>query len=232
MKLMAKSILLVVPAAFAATDAFAECSNIVLNMQDKSSGREITTILDCHAASYTIPGATTMHFMEWKEGKLCQSIQNCGNVFFWKGAISVGANWLWGDSVTDFASRADSVNKRIQAAYDQTYTDDMVRGGGMFICAGVADWNQISADYALGRTAMTVATGSGDAKLGCGWLNGSFRDTDTYKQGRAFEYSKGTVKTTGRSETDTYMNGIHANFTLDFGQINRSCSLVKDFGCM
>jgi hypothetical protein len=131
-----------VPALFFATHAFGECSNLVLNMKDTKSGREITTLLDCHDASATIPGATTMHFMEWKNGRLCQSIQNCGNVNFWKGTLSVGANWYWGDSLTKFKQTTDSWNSFAQMAHERSQGQDYATSGGVYRCTDYKQWQE------------------------------------------------------------------------------------------
>lgn len=270
--------------AFAST-AFAECSNLVLNMKDTKSSREITTILDCHDASATIPGATTMHFMEWKHGKLCQSIQNCGNVTFWKGSLSVGANWYWGDSVTKFKQTTDSWNKFAQLTNERSRGHDYATSGGAYRCADFKRWSEFeqggyvkgTAGYYMNATqfgqfskeychesgnpyfgsnsacAGSVFGGSntqgfyvegeaarswlssygGSAEiLTCGYLDRSFAESYDERNGSLLGLEKGKLSTSGSSNTDWHTDGIHANFTLDFGQINRSCRAVQDFGCL
>ncbi len=267
-----------VPALVFASTAFGECSNLVLKMEDTKSGREITSILDCHDASATIPGATTMHFMEWKEGKLCQSIQNCGNVNFWKGSLSVGANWYWGDSVTKFKQTTDSWNKFAQLAKEQSTGQDYATNGGVYRCADYKQWQEfeqggyvkgtagyhmskdVYANYQTsgcnynGHSCGGVSIGSnasqgyfvqGEAArswlstqgrssevLACGYLDQSFAQSYDQKQGALFGFENGKLSSKGSSDTSWSTDGIQANFALDFGQINRSCCAVQDFGCL
>lgn len=274
-----------VPVLFLGSVASADCSNIVLNMKDTQSSREITTILDCHDASATIPGATTMHFLEWKNGKLCQSIQNCGNVTFWKGTLSVGANWYWGDSVTKFKQTTDSWNKFAQLANERSNGQDYATSGGAYRCTDFKKWAEFenggyvkgtagyymdSTQYAqfnkercnqaglppyfstsdctgieLGgsnsngyyvegeaaRSWLSTFGGSSEV-LTCGYLDQEFAQSYDQKFGSLFGLNNGKISTHGASDTDWHTDGIHANFALDFGQINRSCRAVQDFGCL
>ncbi len=273
-----------IPAMIFAGNAFAECSNIVLNMKDIKSEREITTVLDCHDASATIPGATTMHFMEWKHGKLCQSIQNCGNVFFWKGQLSVGANWYWGNSLTNFKQTTDSVNKFAQTANAVTNGGSSGGSEGSYRCTDFNKWSEFErggyvkgtagyymnasqygqfsqdtcANYDLGRVSGSQCTdltrgvqidggyyvqgeaaknwlsAAGNSKdvLTCGYLDNNFAQNYSNTDGSLLQLTDGQLKTSGSANTDWHTDGIQANFSLDFGQINRSCSAVEDFGCL
>jgi hypothetical protein len=45
--------------SIAAGQAYADCSNLVLKMQDPVSKREMTSIFNCHEPSLSVPGATT-----------------------------------------------------------------------------------------------------------------------------------------------------------------------------
>jgi hypothetical protein len=270
-----------VPALVFASTAFGECSNLVLNMKDTKTGREITSILDCHDASATIPGATTMHFMEWKSGKLCQSIQNCGNVKFWKGSLSVGANWYWGDSITKFKQTTDSWNKFAQLAREQSAGQDYATSGGVYRCTDFKHWqefeqgghvkgtsgfymnsstyqqfesshcgygdyyNQSCGGIAFGgdqnrgffvegenaRSWLATRGNSGEV-LTCGYLDRAFAQSYDEKEGSLLSLENGKLSTKGSSDTSWSTDGIHANFALDFGQINRSCRAVQNFGCL
>jgi hypothetical protein len=234
MKFNAVSAIFVVPAALFSINAFAECSNIVLNMEDKASGREITTVLDCHDASYTIPGATTMHFMEWKSGKLCQSIQNCGNVSFWKGELSVGANWYWGNEVGKFKSETDSLSSSVKDLYESTYSSEYAAKNGLFGCfsANGSRTEEYTRFQKCDPRIVNVTDSFAMGVVQCGWYDEGVKDTEGYKQGNMVEYSNGKLSTQASSNSDWHTDGIHANFKLDFGQINRSCTKVQDFGCM
>jgi hypothetical protein len=94
--------------------AFAECKDLVLRMQDssgKTAGREITMFLNCHEGSYQIPASTTINVFEWKEGRLCHGHRVCGNARYWNGHFGVGGVWAWGNSVSDFTSNTRVVNQ-------------------------------------------------------------------------------------------------------------------------
>lgn len=100
-------------AAAQSHEAFAECKDLVLRMQDssgKTAGREITMFLNCHEGSYQIPSATTINVFEWKEGRLCHGHRVCGNARYWNGHFGVAGVWAWGNSLTDFTSSTHKVN--------------------------------------------------------------------------------------------------------------------------
>lgn len=122
--------------------AFADCTNIVLNMEDENSGRRITTILNCHEASATIPGATTMHFMEWRGGRLCRTTQVCGNVNFWKANVSIGAQWYWGNEISDFTSTVDSWRRFAERNGDRSASGTGSTSGGVYRCADARTWGE------------------------------------------------------------------------------------------
>lgn len=95
-------------------EAFAECKDLILRMQDssgKTAGREITMFLNCHEGSYQIPSASTINVFEWKEGRLCHGHRVCGNAKYWNGHFGVAGMWSWGNTVTDFTSNTKVVNQ-------------------------------------------------------------------------------------------------------------------------
>lgn len=100
-------------AAALSQQAYGECKDLVLRMQDtrgKTAGREITMFLNCHEGSFQIPSSTTINVFEWKEGKLCHGHRVCGNARYWNGHFGVGGLWSWGNSLTDFTSNTKTIN--------------------------------------------------------------------------------------------------------------------------
>jgi hypothetical protein len=132
-------------AAGMATAAWADCTNLVLRMQDPTSKREITSIFNCHEPSATVPGATTVHFYEWKEGKMCRSVQVCGNTRYWNVNVTIGGSYYTGTEVSKLTETVDSWSTFVGNTYSNTNSQSENRGEGNYHCASgttYGEWQQ------------------------------------------------------------------------------------------
>ncbi|GEM_PF-6639207 len=120
--------------SIAAGQAYADCSNLVLKMQDPVSKREMTSIFNCHEPSLSVPGATTVHFFEWKGGKLCRNIQICGNTQFWNVNVTIGGSYYWGSQVSKLTETVQSWSSFVQNAYSNSAASSSSASEGNYHC--------------------------------------------------------------------------------------------------
>jgi hypothetical protein len=223
------------PATMFAAVASADCSNLVLNLKDQTSGREITTILNCHEPSASIPGASTMHFMEWKGGQLCRSIQVCGNVNYWRGNISVGAQWYWGNEVSKFKQTVDSWNRFANQDYNMNRSAEAEAGGGRYACASADEWMEMErGGYVRNTTGYYFdesAYGNATATHGCEqtvssesrYFNASFREWCEFSRSNGYAVNRGYYMNSERGSEWLGRYGASRGI-LSCGYLNRNYS--------
>jgi hypothetical protein len=81
---------------------------------NKGAVREMTAHFVCHGdGGFTLPGATSMHILELKDGQICHTVRTCGNVTSIGGFFGVSLGWNEFSSLSKYIVSREFVEQTV-----------------------------------------------------------------------------------------------------------------------